>query len=315
MKDALTQELLISLSADKPSISPKFFYDDIGSHLFDVITLLKEYYPTRTEKWIMDTYQRDIAGALGHCDVLLDLGAGNCAKASRLFDAVKPKQYWALDISKKYLEVAVADLQKQFPQIEMSAHAIDLSLPLAFPDLQKLRKIFFYPGSSIGNFDPDKADQFFINLANQCHGNGGLLIGVDLVKDVETLHLAYNDPLGVTAAFNLNALLNVNRLIGSNFLLQDWEHYAFFNTSLSRIEMHLRALSDVQVTLPGNGGKDHLISFRAGDLIHTENSYKYTQEHFVEKLRHAGFDDIQCWTDPNKYFLVCFANVQRSSLN
>jgi dimethylhistidine N-methyltransferase len=312
MKNTLTEELLISLSADKPSISPKFFYDDIGSHLFDVITLLKEYYPTRTEKWIMDTYQHEIADAVGHCDVLLDLGAGNCAKASRLFNPLKPKQYRALDISKEYLEAAVADLQKQFPHIEMSAHAIDLSLPLAFPDIEELRKVFFYPGSSIGNFDPEKVDQFFVNLASECHGNGGLLIGIDLVKDIQTLNLAYNDPLGVTAAFNLNTLLNVNRLIGSNFELQDWEHYAFFNTSLSRIEMHLRAKANVQVTLPGLSGKDHLISFSAGDLIHTENSYKYTQEHFVEKLRRAGFDDICCWTDPNQYFLVCFANAQKN---
>jgi dimethylhistidine N-methyltransferase len=313
MNNTLTEELLVSLSAAKPSISPKFFYDDIGSHLFDVITLLKEYYPTRTEKWIMDSYQREIAEAVGHCDVLLDLGAGNCAKASRLFNSLKPKEYRALDISKEYLEAAVADLQKQFPQVAMSAHAVDLSLPLTFPDIQELRTVFFYPGSSIGNFDPEKADQFFINLANECHGNGGLLIGVDLVKDAKTLHLAYNDPLGVTAAFNLNALLNVNRLIGSNFALQEWEHYAFFNASLSRIEMHLRALSDVNVTISGDGKKDHQISFNAGDLIHTENSYKYTQEDFVEKLRRAGFSDIRCWTDPNKYFLVCFANAQKSS--
>lgn len=311
MKSTLTEELLISLCADKPSISPKFFYDDIGSHLFDVITLLKEYYPTRTEKWIMDTYQHEIADAVGHCDVLLDLGAGDCAKASRLFNSLKPKQYRALDISKEYLEAAVADLQKQFPQIQMSAHAMDLSLPLAFPDIQELRKVFFYPGSSIGNFDPEKVDQFLTNLALECHGNGGLFIGVDLVKDVQTLNLAYNDPLGVTAAFNLNALLNVNRLIGSNFELQDWEHYAFFDASLSRIEMHLRAKANVQVTLPGLSGKDHLISFSAGDLIHTENSYKYTQENFVEKLRRAGFDDIRCWTDPNQYFLVCFAKAQK----
>ncbi|QWE25163.1 L-histidine N(alpha)-methyltransferase [Polynucleobacter sp. AP-Elch-400A-B2] len=309
MKHTLAQELLQSLTADKPSISPKFFYDEVGSHLFDVITLLEEYYPTRTEKWIMDTYRREIANTVAHCDVLVDLGAGNCAKGSQLFNSIQPKQYRALDISKEYLEAAVADLQKQFPQIEMSAHAIDLSLPLAFPELQSLRKVFFYPGSSIGNFDPEKADQFFSNLAHECYGNGGLLIGVDLVKDTETLHLAYNDSLGVTAAFNLNALLNVNRLVGSNFELQDWEHHAFYNVSQSHIEMHLRARSDVQVTLPGNGRPDHIISFKAGDLIHTENSYKYTQENFVEKLSHAGFTEIQCWTDPNKHFLVCFANV------
>ncbi len=313
MKKILTQELHLSLSADVPSISPKFFYDEIGSHLFDVITLLEEYYPTRTEKYIMDSYQGVIADAVGSCDVLLDLGAGNCAKASRLFNSIKPRQYRALDISKEYLESAVADLQKQFPHIDMRAQAIDLSLPLTFPDLQEPRKIFFFPGSSIGNYDPKQADQFFINLANECNGNGGLLIGVDLVKDLDTLNHAYNDSLGVTAAFNLNILLNVNRITGSNFNIRDWEHYAFFNASQSRIEMHLRALSDVQVHLPGNGAEDQLISFSAGDLIHTENSYKYTQDHFIEKLGNAGFDHIHSWMDRQEHFLVCFANAKKMS--
>ena len=310
MKQTLPQELHLSLTADVPFISPKFFYDDIGSHLFDVITLLEEYYPTRTEQWIMDAHRAAIADAVGDCDVLLDLGAGNCAKASKLFNSIQPKQYRALDISKEYLEAAVADLQKQFPHIAMSAQAIDLSLPMAFPDIAEGRKIFFFPGSSIGNYDPEKADQFFTNIAQECHGNGGLLIGVDLVKDLQTLHLAYNDPLGVTASFNLNILLNVNRIIGSNFNLQDWEHYAFFNELQSRIEMHLRAQSDVEVHLPNGDSKGHTIQFKAGDLIHTENSYKYTQENFTEKLRRAGFDNIQTWTDPKKYFLVCFANAK-----
>ena len=259
MKQTLPQELHLSLTADAPFISPKFFYDDIGSHLFDVITLLEEYYPTRTEQWIMDTNRAAIAEAVGDCDVLLDLGAGNCAKASKLFNSIKPKQYRALDISKEYLEAAVADLQKQFPHIAMRAEAIDLSLPLAFPDIAERRKIFFFPGSSIGNYDPEKADHFFANIAQECHGNGGLLIGVDLVKDHETLDLAYNDPLGVTASFNLNILLHVNRITGSNFNLQDWEHYAFFNASQSRIEMHLRARSDVAVRLPSDGTKEHVI--------------------------------------------------------
>lgn len=311
MKPTLTQELLLSLTADTPSISPKFFYDEIGSHLFEVITLLEEYYPTRTEKWIMDTYQSEIANAVGSCDALLDLGAGNCIKASQLFNSIKPKQYHALDISKEFLQAAVNDLQKQFPHIEMSAHAIDFSQTLAFPNLENLRKIFFFPGSSIGNYDPENADVFFSNLANQCNGNGGLLIGVDLVKDSQTLDLAYNDKLGVTAAFNLNALLYVNKLTGSNFNLANWEHYAFFNTSKSRIEMHLRALDDVKVTIPGSDSKDHVLSFKAGDLIHTENSYKYTQDHFVEKLRRAGFENIHSWTDPNNHFLVCFANAKK----
>jgi dimethylhistidine N-methyltransferase len=259
----------------------------------------------------MDAHRADIAKAVGDCDVLLDLGAGNCAKASKLFNSIQPKQYRALDISKEYLEAAVADLQKQFPQIAMRAEAIDLSLPMAFPDIAEHRKIFFFPGSSIGNYDPEKADQFFMNISHECHGNGGLLIGVDLVKDRETLDSAYNDPLGVTAAFNLNILLNVNRITGSNFHLQDWEHVAFFNESQSRIEMHLRARSDVKVSLPGDDTKEHVTQFKAGDLIHTENSYKYTQEGFTEKLRRAGFDNIQTWTDPKKHFLVCFANAKK----
>jgi dimethylhistidine N-methyltransferase len=311
VKQTLLEELHRSLTADVPFISPKFFYDDIGSHLFDVITLLEEYYPTRTEQWIMDANRAAIAKAVGDCDVLLDLGAGNCAKASQLFNTIKPKQYRALDISKEYLEAAVTDLQKQFPHIAMRAEAIDLSLPLVFPDIAERRKIFFFPGSSIGNYDPEKADQFFANLAQECHGNGGLLIGVDLVKDHETLNLAYNDPLGVTAAFNLNILLNVNRITGSHFNLHDWEHYAFFNESQSRIEMHLRARSDVTVSLPGDGTKERAIAFKAGDLIHTENSYKYTEDGFTEKLCRAGFDNIQTWTDPKKHFLVCFANAKK----
>jgi len=313
VKQTLPQELHLSLTADVPFISPKFFYDDIGSHLFDVITLLEEYYPTRTEQWIMDANRAAIAKAVGECEVLLDLGAGNCAKASQLFNSIQPKQYRALDISQEYLEAAVADLQKQFPHIAMRAEAIDLSLPLAFPDISNLRKIFFFPGSSIGNYDPKKADQFFANIAQECHGNGGLLIGVDLVKDIETLNLAYNDPLGVTAAFNLNILLHVNRIMGSNFNLQDWEHYAFFNEAQSRIEMHLRARSDVEVLLPNDGTKEHAIAFKAGDLIHTENSYKYTQVGFTEKLRRAGFDNIHTWTDSKKHFLVCFANAKKQA--
>ncbi|HAT39430.1 MAG TPA: hypothetical protein DCW35_05495 [Polynucleobacter sp.] len=180
----------------------------------------------------MDQYQQDIADAVAHCDVLVDLSARNCGKASMLFNTLKPKQYRALDISQEYLEIAAADLQKQFPQIEMSAHAIDLSLSLAFPNIEDFRKVFFYPDSSIGTFDPDKADQFLINLANECHGNAGLLIGVDLVKDIETLDLAYNDSLGVTAAFNLNILLN------SHFQIRDWEHHVFYDAAQSHIEMH-----------------------------------------------------------------------------
>ena len=304
MNKLLKDEISAGLQSSIPFISPKFFYDDIGSRLFEVITHLEEYYPTRVEKSIMQMYEYQIASSIGACDVLLDLGAGNCAKASELFDSIKPQQYLALDISKDFLESAIADLQKRFPHIEMHAQVCDLSQPLNFPNLEKKKKIFFYPGSSIGNFNPNQVSSFFKNIASICNGSGGLLIGVDLVKDSQVLQKAYDDSLGVTAAFNLNALLHINQILGSNFDLADWEHFAIFNDSESRIEMHLRALRDVSVTWP-----DDSLNFKAGEMIHTENSYKYTKDSFTNLMVNAGFKNIETWTDPKNYFLVCYAKA------
>jgi len=304
MNKLLKDEISAGLQSSIPFISPKFFYDDIGSRLFEVITHLEEYYPTRVEKSIMQMYEYQIASSIGACDVLLDLGAGNCAKASELFDSIKPQQYLALDISKDFLESAIADLQKRFPHIEMHAQVCDLSQPLNFPNLGNKKKTFFYPGSSIGNFNPNQVSSFFKNIASICNGSGGLLIGVDLVKDSQVLQKAYDDSLGVTAAFNLNALLHINHILGSNFDLTDWEHFAIFNELESRIEMHLRALRDVSVTWP-----DDSLNFKAGEMIHTENSYKYTKDSFTNLLVNAGFKNIETWTDPKNYFLVCYAKA------
>ncbi len=304
MNQSLIEEITSGLKSATPSISPKFFYDDIGSHLFEAITFLEEYYPTRVEKSIMKTYESQIASAVGTCDVLLDLGAGNCAKASELFNSINPKEYLALDISKDFLELAIADLQKRFPQIQMSAQVCDLAQPLSFPELAGKKKTFFYPGSSIGNFTPDQVSSFFRNIATICDGSGGLLIGVDLVKDNDVLQKAYDDSLGITAAFNLNVLKHVNRIIGSDFDVLDWEHFAIFNQEQSRIEMHLRAKRDLVVTWPSQS-----INFKAGEMIHTENSYKYTKASFSDLLIKAGFDDVQVWTDPQELFMVCYAKA------
>ena len=271
------QEVLAGLQSSPPFISPKFFYDELGSKLFEAITLLDEYYPTRVEKSIMQLYAQDIANAVHGCDVLIDLGAGNCAKASELFDTIKPTKYRAIDISKEFLELALIDLQKRFPKIEMESQICDLSEQLEIPDLVGKKKLFFYPGSSIGNFDPHKASNFLNNIATLCNGNGGLLIGVDLEKDDKILNNAYDDSLGVTAAFNLNVLRHINRVISSNFNTSNWQHYAIFNKTQSRIEMYLRALQDAEIIWP-NGMR----RFKAGDLIHTENSYKYNQASFTE---------------------------------
>jgi dimethylhistidine N-methyltransferase len=220
-------------------------------------------------------------------------------------DTISPKEYQALDISVEFLESALADLHDDYPAIDMQAIAADITQELSFPDLQDQKILFFYPGSSIGNFTPPEASCLFSNLARECHGRGGLLIGVDLVKDIHILERAYNDTLGVTAAFNLNALRHLNHLIGSNFSISDWEHYAFFNQSLNRIEMHLRAKSDQLVSWPGGC---HL--FRAGEMIHTENSYKYSEATFQKILHEAGFTQVTAWTDPESNFLVCFAGFK-----
>jgi dimethylhistidine N-methyltransferase len=304
MNKSLIDEITADLQSGKPFISPKYFYDELGSRLFEAITLLDEYYPTRVEKSIMKMYEQQIASAVGACDVLLDLGAGNCAKASELFNSVNPKQYLALDISKDFLELAIAELKKKFPQIEMTAQVFDLSQPLSFPELAGKKKTFFYPGSSIGNFNPDQVSSFFRNIATICDGSGGLLIGVDLVKDKDVLQKAYDDSLGVTAAFNLNILNHLNRIIGSDFDVMDWEHFAVFNQDDSRIEMHLRAKHDVSVTWPSQS-----IHFKAGEMIHTENSYKYTKASFSNLLIKAGFAAVQTWTDPKELFMVCYAKA------
>jgi L-histidine Nalpha-methyltransferase len=298
------KEITAGLMQEQAFLEPKYFYDEMGSKLFEAITLLKEYYPTRIEQTIFAQHLTAIADSIGVCDVLIDLGAGNCQKASQLFNHIRPKEYLALDISKEFLEAAILDLQKIYPDIQMRAQVFDLKNNLAFPELLNRKKVFFYPGSSIGNFTPDQAQDLMKNIVQVCDGSGGLLIGVDLVKDRRTLEQAYDDALGVTAAFNLNALLHINHLIGSDFSVDQWQHQALFNTEQSRIEMHLVSTCTQTVSWPGGSR-----TFSAGQTIHTENSYKYKLADFSNLLRQAGFKTIHTFTDPDTYFLVCYASV------
>ena len=305
IKSKLFQEIIDGLQENPASISPKFFYDELGSSLFQAITHLEEYYPTRVERGIMQSKLAEITEVIAAVDVIVEIGAGNCEKVRPLLDSIVPKQYRALDISVDFLEAALADLHHDYPAIDMQAIAADITEELSFPDLQDQRTLFFYPGSSIGNFTPPEASRLFSNLARECHGSGGLLVGVDLIKDTHVLERAYNDSLGVTAAFNLNALRHLNHLIGSNFSIPDWEHYAFFNQTLDRIEMHLRAKSDQLVSWPGGRRQFHV-----GEMIHTENSYKYSKATFLKMLREAGFTQVTAWTDPESNFLVCFSSFK-----
>ena len=291
-----------ALLAEHASASPKYFYDRLGSHLFEAITELPEYYPTRTEASIFERRGAEIAQRTGSGITLIDLGAGNCAKATRLFPLLEPHRYVAVDISVDFLRDALRQVQREHPQTDIVGLGLDFSKRLELPpELLQPRPVFFYPGSSIGNFTPDEALAFLARVRAQA-GGGGLIIGVDLVKPRAVLEAAYDDSLGVTAAFNRNALAHLNRLIGSDFAPGQWRHVAFFAEAESRIEMHLEAREALDVSWPGGGRR-----FAAGERIHTENSCKYTAPDFADLLMRAGFDAPRRWTDPAGWFAVFWA--------
>lgn len=299
---AVRSELAASLLAQPASLAPKYLYDPLGSRLFDAITELPEYYPTRTEAALLAEHGAAIAASVPRGATLVDLGAGNGEKAARLFDLLSPKRYVAVDISVDFLRTALQCLQRQFPALDMLGVGLDFSAALDLPpEVGEGPRLLFYPGSSIGNFTPAEALQF-LRQARAAAQGGGLLIGVDLVKPREVLEPAYDDALGVTAAFNKNLLLHVNRLIGSNFDVRDWAHVAFFNGEQSRIEMHLQSMREVVVRWPGAER-----AFAVGERIHTENSYKYQVTDFDALLREAGFARTQVWTDARGWFAMFWA--------
>jgi L-histidine N-alpha-methyltransferase len=301
---AVRAELIKGLLAPAAYTSPKYLYDALGSRLFEAITELTEYYPTRTEAAIFKAHAAQMAALAPHGATLVDLGAGNCRKAARLFSAFAPRRYVAVDISVDFLREAMTALQAQFPALEMLGLGMDFSSTLTLPpEAGAGERILFYPGSSIGNFTPGEA-LAFLKQAHAACGGGGLLIGVDLLKPKEILEPAYDDALGVTAAFNRNLLPHLNQLVGSNFALADWKHVALFNTDASRIEMHLQALKAVDVAWPG--GQRH---FAAGERIHTENSYKWHPDDFAALLKNAGFSHTTAWTDARGWFGVYWAQA------
>jgi L-histidine Nalpha-methyltransferase len=311
---SIQAELSDGLLAEQAHTSPKYLYDKLGSRLFDAITELPEYYPTRTEAAIFTAQRKALVSTLPAGACMVDLGAGSCAKAASLFATLKPSQYIAIDISANYLRDVLTGLAEQHPSMGMAGVGMDFSssLDLPAPLLTEAAQhpiAAFYPGSSIGNFAPNEALAFLQRVHGLCaqgQAGGGLLIGVDLVKAIDVLEPAYDDPLGVTGAFNLNMLRHINTLLGSNFDVRDWKHVAFFNTELSRIEMHLEAkhATTVQWTLHS---KPYQRAFTQGARIHTENSYKWTVDKFSALLKSAGFATTQAWTDERGYFAVFWA--------
>jgi L-histidine Nalpha-methyltransferase len=312
VQTAIRAELTAGLLTARAAVSPKYLYDTLGSRLFDAITELPEYYPTRTERAIIAQHLPAMAQQIPRGAALVDLGAGSCEKAERLFETLQPAHYIPIDISVDYLRQTLDCLQRQYPEMRMSGVGLDFSSELKLPpelmaQIKGLPIVVFYPGSSIGNFSPEDSRGLLSRaqaLCAQGAQGSGLLIGVDLTKASEILEPAYDDALGVTASFNLNMLLNINHLIGTNFNPQDWQHVAFFDTQLSRIEMHLQARCDLTVTWPG-----HSRAFKRGEDIHTENSYKWTVTGFAQLLQSAGFAAPVSYTDAKDWFSVHWASA------
>ena len=303
--DAVIAEISAGLMATNAHTSPKYLYDGLGSKLFEAICELPEYYPTRTEAGIFAAHGADMARDIGTGTSLIDLGAGNCAKAAGLFPLLQPAQYVPVDISRDFLLDAVSRLRERFPHIDMTPLGLDFSSGFTLPDsVRHRRRLFFYPGSSIGNFEPEQAKVFLRGLHVNAGDDGGLLIGVDLIKDSAVLDAAYDDAIGVTGAFNLNMLRHVNHLIGADFDVRAWRHRGFYNEARGRVEMHLEALRAQEVRWNGGGR-----SFAAGECIHTENSYKYQQADAIALLERSGFEATHVWTDPQRWFALIHAQA------
>ena len=293
-------DLLAGLSRRPRSISPKYFYDVAGSALFDRICELPEYYPTRTELRIRTDRAGEIAHHIGPGAEIVEFGAGSLTKVRLLIDALHaPQRYLPIDISGEHLEGAAARLRADCPGLVVQPIVADYTQPFALPAVAAGgRRVGFFPGSTLGNFNPDEALAFLQSAARMLDG-GGLLIGVDLIKDPALLHAAYNDAQGVTAAFNLNLLQRANAELDADFVPDRFTHAAFYNAPMQRIEMHLVSRRAQAVHVQGQR-----FMFAEGETIHTENSHKFSIDGLRTLAVKAGFGIGPVWTDPERLFSV-----------
>lgn len=297
--DDFRAEALAGLTKLQKTISPKFLYDKQGAELFDEICTLDEYYLTRTEIAILRTYADDIAELIGD-SALIEFGSGSSQKVRILLDAMPQLQtYIALDISKQHLQESCLDLANAYPGLETIAICTDYTRPIQLPVIPSIvqkRKVGFFPGSSIGNLEPEAAIEFLKHTGNLLGHQGGLLIGVDLKKSREILEPAYDDSKGISAAFALNLLTRMNRELGTDFDVNRFAYRAFYNP-VGRIEMYIVSLANQTVHLDGVD-----IPFWKGETLRTEYSYKYSIEEFQDLARAAGLQPQQVWTDPKQLF-------------
>jgi len=307
--DNILREVLDGLAGTPPQLSPKFFYDERGSKLFDRITELDEYYPMRTETAIMEAHGAEMASAIGPAAMIVEYGAGSSVKTRILLDHLEdPVAYVPIDISRDHLKASAEQLAGDYPDIEVLPVCADYEQPVELPATSRpvSEHVVYIPGSTIGNFHPGAARRFLeraAHLSARSH-DGALLIGVDLQKDDRVLHNAYNDKEGVTAEFNLNMLTHINRLFDADFDTDRFRHVAFYNDVEGRIEMHLESRARQTVTIAGQ-----TFRFDEGERIWTESSYKYTVDGFAELAASAGYRQEAVWKDPANLFSVQYYTV------
>jgi dimethylhistidine N-methyltransferase len=294
-------DLLEGLSGHPKRLPPKYFYDAAGSQLFERITELPEYYPTRTEIRILTDHAKDIAEFIPDGAALIEFGSGSSTKIRLLLKELpRLGAYVPVDISAEFLEQEAARLREEFTRLKVIPVAADFTRAFTLPrGVFKRPLAGFFPGSTIGNFEPDAARNF-LRLAGRILGpRSTFMVGVDLVKDRHVLERAYDDEAGVTAQFNLNVLARANRELGANFDLSAFAHRAFYDAERSRIEMHLVSRTAQMVRVPGRS-----FAFKAGESIHTENSYKYTVEAFSTLAGEAGWRSAAVFLDADALFSV-----------
>jgi len=299
----MLSEALKGLLNNPKTLPCKYFYDEKGSDLFQQICRLPEYYPTRTETFLLQSIAGEIAELIGPACQMIEYGSGSSDKMYILLKAlIKPESFTAVDISKEHLLSVTKTLSNEFPKLKVHAVSADFMYPFSVPEmLGDGLRIGFFPGSTIGNFTYDGAIDFLRGTRKVVGQSGAMLVGLDLKKDERILHAAYNDSQGITAAFNMNLLSRLNNELGANFNLNEFCHEAFYNAEIGRIEMHLRSLSEQTVRLGSE-----IIFFEKNETIHTENSYKYAMNEFVELAEHAGYETLKSWSDQDNLFGIFF---------
>jgi dimethylhistidine N-methyltransferase len=302
---SLQDEALIGLTARPKRLAPKFFYDERGSRLFDAICELPEYYLTRTEMGILESCANEVARLTGPDSTLIELGSGASKKIRLMLETLRPRQYLGIDISRAFLLESMQRLAHDYPWLEVHAACADFTQDFDLPGYAGIgRKLVFFPGSTIGNFEPLDALAFLQRVRRLVGIDGALLIGVDLKKDPQLLNDAYNDSQGITAAFNINLLERLRTELGAALDPKSFKHRAFYNAQRGRIEMHLVSRRKQEIHLCGRR-----FSFEPGESIHTENSYKYSVAEFHALARGAGLRPLRVWLDSARLFSVHYLSI------